>query len=69
MLCPPLVENYWGKNRGRSVRKRGADEKRGGGREEVWTRDKEARGRAGRKQRYMGTGGVEGGVYKPETQI
>lgn len=30
MLCPPLVENYWGKNRVRSVRKRGTDEERGG---------------------------------------
>lgn len=37
------------------------------GGEEVWTKDKEARGRAERKQRYMDT--MMGGVYRPETQI
>lgn len=31
MLCPPPMEKYWGKNRGRPVRTRGTDEERGGG--------------------------------------
>lgn len=37
--------------------------------EEVWTTDKEARGRAERKQRYMDTRTGEEDVYKLETQI
>lgn len=39
------------------------------GGEEVWTTDKEARGRAERKQRYMDTMMGGGVVYRPETQI
>lgn len=38
------------------------------GGEEVWTTDKEARGRAERKQRYMDTVTGEEGVHRPETQ-
>lgn len=45
MLRSPLMENYWGKNRGRSVRMRGTGRERGGGKE-IWTTDKEQRGRA-----------------------
>lgn len=47
VLCPQLVENWSDKNRGRSVRKRGGWTERG---VEVWTTDKEAKGRAERKQ-------------------
>jgi len=47
VLCLPLVENYWGQNRGRPVRM-------GGDWEEVWTTDKEARGRAERKTEVQG---------------
>lgn len=39
------------------------------GGEEVWTTDKEARGRAERKQRYMDTVMGEEDFYRPETDI
>lgn len=56
-----LVENYEGTKQRKVCEKKGGVDRRRG--EEVWTRDKEARGREEKNKRYLDTFMRDGDVH------